>query len=439
VTVNKKLNSDRFYGFLNFYLFFLHSVRFYCAFKCINTLLLEVRRSEGHAPSTTSDRSLTNANQRTLSPVSANTMNSLKLVTNTEQKLPTTNGTVENMSGQKGRADSYSGTAALRPDRSDTTLSPQSTNIPRNHGSYPNGNIQSRPSPIATSSLVRTISSEFGGMQSSQSIPENSTPPNGTSSPQQAWSSAVGGAALGKTSRVIDKLMNENDRLKKDLQLTKLQSEESRQQAKMIQGRIEGLNVDYEDMVHQVTVVETILKRKERQLGEFKEQIDGERRKAKAAQESERNWKDLMETMQWETKQKVDEAKNYAMLMEGRYNSLASHWKEQGAMVDSTVEKLSGEISSVVEERKQDAARMDKLQKSCEQQRHELKTLTGEKESISRKFEEYKAEQESALSVIKTRAREQERINEQTLQESKKVLDELKWALGVKKNVKGAK
>jgi len=47
--------------------------------------------------------------------------------------------------------------------------------------------------------------------------------------------------------------------------------------------------------------------------------------------------------------------------------------------------------------------------------------------------------QEDGLREIKENARRQEEANERVLMESQQVLGELKWALNVKRNVKGAK
>jgi hypothetical protein len=134
----------------------------------------------------------------------------------------------------------------------------------------------------------------------------------------------------------------------------------------------------------------------------------------------------------------VEEAQTVAALMEGRNKALTSHWKDQGVEVDRTVTKLSKEIESIVEERRNDDRKMNMLQGLCDQQAELLGSLEREKQGIQMAFERYKKEQEESLQGIKERAQQQEAANEATLRESQKVLGELKWALAVKKNVKGA-
>jgi len=252
------------------------------------------------------------------------------------------------------------------------------------------------------------------------------------------WSSAVGRANLGKSGRVIERLMGENDMLKRDLNLERLRAEESRQAVKMAEGKMEALTAEYDGKLHDAAINKTLLKRRERQLSDLKAQIEGERQRADVAVERERGWKEELERVQEECKRKVEEAQTFAALMEGRNKALTSHWKEQGFEVDRTVTKLSKEIENIVQERKNDDRKMNMLQGLCDQQAELLGSLERQKQGIEMAFENYKREQEESLRGIKERARQQEVSNEAALLETHRVLGELKWALGVKKNAKGA-
>lgn len=232
--------------------------------------------------------------------------------------------------------------------------------------------------------------------------------------------------------------MGENDMLKRDLKLKDLQADEARQAVKMAEGRMEGLVSEYEGRLHDAAINKTLLKRRERQLTDLKAQVEVERNRADKAEESERGWRDLGERVKEECNRKVEEAQVYAALMEGRNKAMTSHWKEQGAEVSRTVGKLGKEIENLAEERREDDRRMNMLQGLCEQQKEELEKLRTEKESIGAAFERYKAEQEEQLKDIKAKARKQEVENERVLEESRKVLGELKWALGVKRNARDA-
>ncbi|KAH6670733.1 hypothetical protein B0J14DRAFT_102226 [Halenospora varia] len=300
--------------------------------------------------------------------------------------------------------------------------------------------------------LVRTISAEFGltrkysnnnlhvAEDSSASTNGNATSPSPIIGPPgtQQWSAAVGKANLGKSGRVIERLMGENDMLKRDLNIERLRAEESKQAVKMAEAKMDALTSEYEGKLHEAAINKTLLRRKERQVDDLKAQMDGEKRRAIAAVESERMWREMMEKLEQDSKRQVEEAQSYAALMEGRNNAMTSHWKEQGVEVDRTVSNVRKEIDLLVLERQSDDRKINTLQELGDQQAEQLASLRREKDNIFAAFEAYKREQEQALVSIKQKARAQEEQNEAIIRESQKVLGELKWALGVKKNVKDA-
>ena len=262
---------------------------------------------------------------------------------------------------------------------------------------------------------------------------DTASPENGSGTPQ--WSSAIGKAREGKTGRVIERLMGENDMLKRDLNLERLRAEESRQSVKMAEESKLALVSKYESELHDAAINKTLLKRKERQLADLKAQVNGEKQRAENAVERERSWRDAMEKNEEESKRKVEEAQQYAALMDGRVNTMSNHWKDQNAELQKTVGKLSEQINDLVEVRRNDDRKIHTLQGLCEQQREMLVDLERKKEAIGQAFGDYKQEQEDALKDIKIKAREQEERNEAAIQETLEVLGNLKWAINVKKNV----
>lgn len=400
------------------------------------------------ATSTDASIDTINAPARTLSPISDNAMNTLHTTSTSSHDHPTPsktpNGTIRSVPSESLHIDTTSDDDRRQQSRSDPspvlhstkTFSPLPTSQSSPH-------ITRNALPVGNG-MVRTISAEFGPTRTYSNnnvqMSEESNGSNGTStSPGSSqWSSAVGRANLGKSGRVIERLMAENDMLKRDLNLERLRAEESKQAVKMAEGRMEALSGEYEGRLHDAAITKTLLKRRERQLAELKAQIEGEKARANEAVERERGWKEAMEQAAAESKIKVEEAQTYAALMEGRNKTMANHWKEQGAEVSKTVGKLGKEIESLVLERRGDDERMNMLQGLCDQQAEQLDVLVKQKAEVAAHFEAYKREQEDALRAIKDRAAEQERANEAALEETQRVLGELKWALGVKRNVKGA-
>ncbi|KAI1386734.1 uncharacterized protein F4822DRAFT_325365 [Hypoxylon trugodes] len=256
-------------------------------------------------------------------------------------------------------------------------------------------------------------------------------------SPQ--WDGTVGKAGLGKTGRVINKLVSDNEALKRDIQIERFKAEEAKQAAKLIEDKMERMVSDYEKRLIEDNVTKTLLSRKERQVKDLQSAVELEKKRTADAQERERFWREEMEKSRRDTKVQVEEANMHAALMEGRYNAISSHWKDQGDEVKRAMAGLDGRIKTLVEERKTDDEKINVLRDLCDQQDGNIRDLQRQKDEISRKFEAYKREQEEALKDMKKSAREGEQEQERSLEEAKQVLGKLKWALNVKQNVKGAK
>ncbi|KAI1137769.1 hypothetical protein F5Y05DRAFT_61693 [Hypoxylon sp. FL0543] len=256
------------------------------------------------------------------------------------------------------------------------------------------------------------------------------------SSPQ--WDGAVGKAGLGKTGRVINKLVSDNEALKRDIKIERMKAEEARQAAKLVEDKMERMVSDYESRLLEANVTKTLLSRKERQVEHLQSAVELEKKRTADAQERERIWREELEKSRRDTKIQVEEANMHAALMEGRYNAISSHWKDQGEEVKRTMTGLDGRIKTLVEERRMDDEKINVLRDLCDQQDGNIRDLQRQKDDISRQFEAYKREQEQALRNIKTAAREREEEQQKSLEEAKRVLGQLKWALNVKQNVKDA-
>jgi hypothetical protein len=289
-----------------------------------------------------------------------------------------------------------------------------------------------------TLSRMTTDTSPLGSAAKSHPTVVEQSRSLGLMDASNTWDGAIGKAGLGKTGRVINKLVSDNEGLKRDLKLERLRAEESRQAARLLEDKMERLVSDYEGRLLEASVTKALLARKERQVESLQAAVELEKKRAAEAAERERMWKDEMEKVRADAKRRVEEASSYAALMEGRYNAISSHWRDQGQEVKKAMAKMGGEISDLLEERKKDDDRITTLRELCDQQDGNIRALRQQKEAITTQYEAYRAEQEEALRSIKTKARKREQEQEWTLKETKEVLDKLRWALNVKNNIEWA-
>ena len=303
--------------------------------------------------------------------------------------------------------------------------------------------VDGTPTPVRTRPSFPDSPSAAAASSSLSPPTTNADPGGGGNDPSateaNGWDNSVGKAGLGKTGRVINRLVSDNEALKRDIQIERLRAEESRQAARLLEDKLERVVSDYESRLLETNVTKTLLARKERQVASLQDAVELERKRAVDAAGRERVWKDEMEKARADAKKRVDEATTHAALCEGRYNAISSHWREQGDEVKRSMGKMREEVKVLVVERKKDDEKIETLRELCDQQDGNIRELTRQREEIEAQFERYKREQEEGLKAIKTRADEREREQERMLMEAKEALDKLRWALNVKEKIAWAK
>ncbi|CAK7198406.1 mother-specific HO expression [Sporothrix eucalyptigena] len=293
--------------------------------------------------------------------------------------------------------------------------------------------------PIAASMSTTTYSSPSGGRSAfPNSAPNDIDDRQVDGSGANGWDSTVGKAALGKTGRVINRLVSDNEALKRDLKIESLKAEEAKQAARLLEDKMERLIADYESRLMEANLTKTLLARKERQVESLQGAVQLEKKRTTDAQDRERTWREEMEKVRSDSKRQVEEATSHAALMEGRYNAISSHWRDQGEAVKKAAARMGKDVRELSEARRQDDDKINMLRDLCDQQDGNIKLLCQQKDDIARKFSDYKKEQEDLLHDIKANAAQREVEQEKTLQEAREVLDKLKWSLNIKNTIEWA-
>ena len=374
-----------------------------------------------------------NGEDRVLSPVS-----SVSLAMNTSSATPssrhsTPNGTIRSVPAEPNHLE----TTDSRRGQSKTDTMPHSSL--RQSVAQPTPTNPSLPPLTSRNNIVRQISSEFGGIRSyttgSLQSTDPATSPNGGDG---QWSAAVGRANLGKSGRVIEKLMGEVDSLKRQLNFEKLRADEAERAYKSAKSLHDAQSNKLATIEQQHTNLESSVRLQERVNGQLKFKIVESRSAADRAKQDAEKWAEEAQKVESEYQVLAEKMITRAELAEGRSNALESHWADQRAEQDRRHAKMRAEIEHIVALRCEDDRLIQLLKQVSEQQAKEFERVVKEKEEISAVHERYKIEQEAVLCDMKNRLIDQGDRMEEGLRESKEVLGKLNWALNVKKNVSDA-
>jgi DNA repair exonuclease SbcCD ATPase subunit len=204
----------------------------------------------------------------------------------------------------------------------------------------------------------------------------NDMPRAGTLSPpnENQWSSAIGpAAASGKTGRVIDKLMAENDRLKKDLELQVLRAQDLERNLQTMRPQIEALRTDNENLSHANSMDEAILARRDRKIEQLKEEVTTERSRREASEVLARRLERQTEETQNNARRDVQMAQEEAMhatthasVLEQGHRQLKLEYTQRAETLRKDIKDLNARLRTAAEERARHGVVNDQLSSQVE-------------------------------------------------------------------------
>jgi hypothetical protein len=119
-----------------------------------------------------------------------------------------------------------------------------------------------------------------------------------------------------------------------------------------------------------------------------------------------------------------------------QYDVLASSWKQLDAGYRRKTQAFREELRQLKAEKDEDRAKLARLEIVVEQQRQEVEKMRVMKERIEKQYEDYIEDAELSTRDMRERAERNERENEEALEETKKLLGELRYLLNLKKFVR---
>ena len=256
------------------------------------------------------------------------------------------------------------------------------------------------------------------------------------SSPVTQWSSAVGRATTGKSGRVIERIQAENDRLRRELRLETLRREEEQKKSEMARGQMQSLQSAYDNVAHMRESDLLSWNRKERKMQELRSDLEGERARREEAESQLNQLMRETERVEGELRAKLREETERAIRATSQYDILSSSWKQMDDEYRRKAEKLQSELARIRLDSAEDRKRLDQLEITVEQHRQEVEKMRVAKERLSKEFEIYKMETEKSTRGMKERAESNERNNEEALEETLKVLGQMRHVINLKKYVR---
>ncbi|KAF7189830.1 hypothetical protein HII31_08937, partial [Pseudocercospora fuligena] len=330
---------------------------------------------------------------------------------------------------------------------------------PNNSSSPTPVNNNSYLTPVQNGASRRIGSSDYTKLPSSVSNGASSPATNGqhtsngevqhtpsTLSPttdQAQWSSAVGHATTGgKSGRVIEKLMSDNDRLKRELREQITRAEELQRNMEMYKPRIEALESENENLSHARSVDHALLGRRDRQLADAKEELAAEKERREKIEQLAQKLSGERDTAIHDKDREVSEHKERRLQVETENDVLKTTIKQTKKMYESRVsaqksrieKELEPEVKRLQKVLEEDKATMLKLNVVHEQQHQEIERGKALQAEMVAKWEEISKAREERLQVVESERREETERSRKLSVEMDKVVNDMRWVMNVKRN-----
>ena len=248
-------------------------------------------------------------------------------------------------------------------------------------------------------------------------------------------SAAVGRASLGKSGRVIEKLMGENDMHRRDKALAKLQRDEEVKQHDSTKSKFEALRISHDNLqaIHESD--STAIARKDRKIEDLKAELELERTGRKNAEnetkiarrERDEDVEKYKKEALYEQEQHRRAANSYDVL-QSSFKGLDQHYKRQ-------TQQLRLELQAVEDTVSKEQAVNANIRIISDQAEKELARQQQVNEDLQDRFEAYRSESEELLKKIREQAERNEVSNTEALEEVRKLVGAMRHTINVARDM----
>ncbi|KAL8683012.1 MAG: hypothetical protein Q9186_001007 [Xanthomendoza sp. 1 TL-2023] len=292
-----------------------------------------------------------------------------------------------------------------------------------------------RPSLASSRRFLSQPLSDVNAMDPASPVPSALGTPN-SEHQDQPWSSAVGRATTGKSGRVIERLMAENDRLRREKNLTDVKFEEEVRRGDSAKSAMEGLRSTNDNLT---TIHETdraMLARRERKLEEMRLELEVERqRREKAEQETKATCRERDEAVEGLRKE-ARIATEQATRATTQYDVISMSFRGMRDDHSRMARELKAHMASLQETMATDQKTCASMHTAMEHYRSEFERAKDANRRLQTAFDRYKGEAEQELKHIREVAQGNLDANERKQEAMQAVAEEMKYVIGVRKNVR---
>ena len=251
------------------------------------------------------------------------------------------------------------------------------------------------------------------------------------------WSSAVGRATTGgKSGRVIERLMNDNDRLLREKKLAIVKLEEEVKRGESARSALESLQISNANLISMHESDTTLLAKRDRRIQQLRDDLEVERsRREKAERETRDTRRERDDTIERLRREAGDE-KEQCLRATSQYDTLSKSWKGLEDRYLRQTERLKSDLAGLHAAIDTDRQKLSQMEIIMEQMAKEADKTRRAREKLSLEFESYKAEQEAGIQNMRKNAEQNDAANNETHQQMVDVLGQMKYVINIRRDLR---
>lgn len=284
------------------------------------------------------------------------------------------------------------------------------------------------------STSTETIASSYApGLQSTPNLTTSVSasdvyPTNGQGT---EWSAAVGRATTGKSGRVIERLMGDNDRLMREMKVQTSRCEEAVGRSKFLQEQVDALRAEKEQLGTMERANRATFNRRDRKIEQLTADLQAETARRKQAEREARNMALERDEAVETSRSKVAMAEERRQHVETQHDILSDSYLSQMDTYKRQLDAIQAKLSDYGE-------MLTRLDVTTEQGLAELDKINKSMVRMTKLFDNYKVETEAGINEMKETARQNARaaLNLQSEMDSR--LRELRWVVDLHRGSRNA-
>lgn len=252
------------------------------------------------------------------------------------------------------------------------------------------------------------------------------------------WSSAVGHAATGKSGRVIHNLQEEIARLRRECDLYRSKAEELQRAHDAYKTQLQNADERLRNYEQLNETNLASIARKDRRIEELREelQIQKDRRLHAEAENSKAH--QMMAENRDEFNRKCAELQESTNHARTQYDVLAKSGQRERAEYQKRFKAIREEFSSLKEAHEKKDVHLQRLDAIIAQKNREIEAGRESFEKLFQEYENYRKEQDEQIRAMVLKGQAKEAEIDAALASIRETEAKMKWAIQVKKEVKGS-